>query len=48
MKKGLVCDTGGFPASHPVRRQKKGGPWVRGTDLKYPEVSRTGSAVTVC
>jgi hypothetical protein len=48
MKKVLICGTGGFIAPHPVRRPKKGGPWVRGTDFKYPEVSRKGLAVTIC
>jgi nucleoside-diphosphate-sugar epimerase len=48
MKKALVCGAGGFIASYRVQRLKKDGPWVRGVDLKFPEFSREGLAVTVC
>jgi nucleoside-diphosphate-sugar epimerase len=33
----LVCGAGGFIGAHLVRRLKRGGFWVRGVDLKYPE-----------
>ncbi|GAB6888657.1 NAD-dependent epimerase/dehydratase family protein [Desulfothermus okinawensis JCM 13304] len=41
MKKVLVLGAGGFIGSHLVKRLKKGGYWVRGVDLKYPEFSET-------
>ncbi|VHO03913.1 NAD-dependent epimerase/dehydratase family protein [Candidatus Rhabdochlamydia sp. T3358] len=41
MKKALVLGAGGFIGSALVRRLKKEGYWVRGSDLKYPEFSET-------
>ncbi len=41
MKKALVCGAGGFIGSHLVKRLKREGFWVRGTDLKYPRFSET-------
>ncbi|MHA1410855.1 MAG: NAD-dependent epimerase/dehydratase family protein, partial [Candidatus Odinarchaeia archaeon] len=41
MKKALVCGAGGFIGHHLVKKLKKGGCWVRGVDLKYPEFSET-------
>ncbi len=41
MKKALVCGAGGFIGSHLVKRLKSEGYWVRGTDLKHPEYSKT-------
>ncbi len=41
MKKALVCGAGGFIGSHMVKRLKKEGFWVRGTDLKYPRYEDT-------
>ncbi len=41
MKKALVCGAGGFIGSHMVKRLKKEGFWVRGTDLKYPRYEET-------
>lgn len=40
-KTALVCGAGGFIGSHLVKRLKKGGYWVRGVELKYPEYSKT-------
>jgi len=37
----LVCGAGGFIGSHIVRRLKREGFWVRGTDLKFPEFAET-------
>jgi nucleoside-diphosphate-sugar epimerase len=41
VKAALVCGAGGFVGSHLVKRLKRGGFWVRGVDLKYPEYSPT-------
>lgn len=41
MKKALVCGAGGFIGTHLVRQLKNEGYWVRGTDLKKPEFSKT-------
>src|SRR4026207_1220205 len=41
MGKALVCGAGGFVGSHLVRRLKREGFWVRGTDLKFPEYSES-------
>lgn len=41
MKKALVCGAGGFIGSHMLKRLKKEGFWVRGTDLKYPRYEET-------
>jgi nucleoside-diphosphate-sugar epimerase len=42
MKKILVCGGGGFIGSHLIKELKKrGGSWVIGVDLKYPEFSKT-------
>ncbi len=40
-KTALVCGAGGFIGSHLVKQLKKEGYWVRGTDLKDPEFSKT-------
>jgi GDP-D-mannose 3', 5'-epimerase len=37
----LVCGAGGFIGHHLVRRLKREGIWVRGTDLKFPLFSET-------
>ena len=37
-KTALVLGAGGFIGSHMVRRLKKEGYWVRGVDIKYPEL----------
>jgi GDP-D-mannose 3',5'-epimerase len=37
----LVCGAGGFIGHHLVRRLKREGFWVRGTDLKFPRFSAT-------
>ena len=37
----LVCGAGGFIGHHLVRRLKRQGFWVRGTDLKFPRFSET-------
>ena len=37
----MVCGAGGFIGSHIVRRLKREGFWVRGTDLKFPEFAET-------
>src|SRR5262245_50373316 len=41
MKSALVLGAGGFIGSHLVKRLRNEGLWVRGVDLKYPEVSET-------
>src|SRR5215468_9441348 len=41
MRNALVCGAGGFIGSHLVRRLKKGGFFVRGVDLKFPDFSET-------
>jgi nucleoside-diphosphate-sugar epimerase len=41
MDSALVCGAGGFIGSHLVKRLKREGFWVRGVDLKYPELSPT-------
>ena len=41
MKTALVCGAGGFIGNHLVKRLKRDGYWVRGTDLKYPEYDET-------
>ena len=41
----LVCGAGGFIGSHLVKRLKRDGFWVRGADLKFPEVSEIESEV---
>ena len=38
MKTALVLGAGGFIGSHLVKRLKEDGFWVRGADLKYPEL----------
>jgi len=40
-KLALVCGAGGFIGHHLVRRLKREGFWVRGTDLKFPRFSAT-------
>src|SRR4051794_36159207 len=40
-KSGLVCGAGGFIGHHLVRRLKREGFWVRGTDLKFPRFGET-------
>ena len=40
-KVALVCGAGGFIGHHLVRRLKREGFWVRGTDLKFPRFSET-------
>jgi GDP-D-mannose 3',5'-epimerase len=40
-KIALVCGAGGFIGHHLVRRLKREGFWVRGTDLKFPRFSMT-------
>jgi GDP-D-mannose 3',5'-epimerase len=40
-KLALVCGAGGFIGHHLVRRLKREGFWVRGTDLKFPRFSET-------
>src|SRR6266496_4122211 len=40
-KTALVCGAGGFIGHHLVRRLKREGFWVRGTDLKFPRFSET-------
>jgi GDP-D-mannose 3',5'-epimerase len=40
-KVALVCGAGGFIGHHLVRRLKREGFWVRGTDLKFPRFSAT-------
>ena len=39
MKKCLVLGAGGFIGSHMVKRLKSEGAWVRGVDLKEPDLS---------
>jgi len=41
MKKALVLGAGGFIGAHMVKRLKKEGFWVRGTDLKLPPYAET-------
>jgi GDP-D-mannose 3', 5'-epimerase len=41
MKTALVCGAGGFIGHHLVRRLKREGMWVRGSDLKLPRFSET-------
>jgi len=41
MKFALVCGAGGFIGGYLVKRLKKDGFWVRGTDLKFHEYSET-------
>jgi nucleoside-diphosphate-sugar epimerase len=40
-KLALVCGAGGFIGHHLVRRLKREGFWVRGTDLKFPRFGET-------
>src|SRR5262245_66339760 len=40
-KAALVCGAGGFIGHHLVRRLKRQGFWVRGTDLQFPRFSQT-------
>lgn len=40
-KTALVCGAGGFIGSHLVKRLKREGFWVRGVDLKFPELADT-------
>src|SRR5215470_10296307 len=40
-KIALVCGAGGFIGHHLVRRLKREGFWVRGTDLRFPRFSET-------
>ena len=37
MKTALVCGAGEFIGSHMEKSLRKGGYWVKGVDLKYPE-----------
>ena len=37
MKTALVCGAGEFIGSHILKCLRKGGYWVKGVDLKYPE-----------
>ena len=37
----LICGAGGFIGHHLVKRLKREGFWVRGTDLKFPRFSET-------
>ena len=39
-KVALVCGAGGFIGHHLVRRLKREGFWVRGTDLKVSPLQR--------
>ena len=41
MKTALVCGAGGFIGGHLVKRLKRDGFWVRGTDLKFHEYAET-------
>ena len=41
VKCALVCGAGGFIGGHLVKRLKRDGFWVRGTDLKFHEYSET-------
>lgn len=41
MKTTLVCGAGGFIGAHLVKRLKRGGFWVRGVDLKFPEFAES-------
>lgn len=41
MKTALVCGAGGFIGGHLVKRLKREGFWVRGTDLKFHEYADT-------
>jgi len=41
MKTALVCGAGGFIGGHLVKRLKREGFWVRGTDLKFNEHAET-------
>src|SRR5262249_16771077 len=43
MKTALVSGAGGFIGSHLVKRLKKEGFWVRGSDLKFPQFSQTAA-----
>src|SRR3954467_2965670 len=40
-KVALVCGAGGFIGHHLVKRLKREGFWVRGTDLKFPRFGET-------
>jgi GDP-D-mannose 3', 5'-epimerase len=40
-KTALVCGAGGFIGHHLVKRLKREGFWIRGTDLKFPRFSAT-------
>jgi nucleoside-diphosphate-sugar epimerase len=42
-KVALVCGAGGFIGHHLVKRLKREGFWVRGTDLKFPRFSDTSA-----
>ena len=37
-KTALVCGAGGFIGNHMVKRLKSEGYWVRGVDLKHPDL----------
>src|SRR5215475_6634716 len=41
VKCALVCGAGGFIGGHLVKRLKRDGLWVRGTDLKFHEYSES-------
>ena len=41
MKSALVCGAGGFIGGHLVKRLKSEGYWVRGTDIKHHEYSKS-------
>jgi len=45
MKTALVCGAGGFFGSHLVKRLKRESYYVIGTDLKYPEFSKSEADV---
>jgi nucleoside-diphosphate-sugar epimerase len=40
IKRALVLGAGGFIGSHMVKRLKSEGYWVRGVDVKLPEIGR--------
>ena len=42
-KVALVCGAGGFIGHHLVKRLKRQGFWVRGTDLKFPRFGETAA-----
>ena len=48
MKRAVVCGAGGFIASHLVKRLKREGYWVRGVDIKRPELPQWTKGKFVC